>query len=267
MKKFVALFAIATMVVSCGNKNSTQVDSPEQKSAFLLEQPKIEGDIEEILVDSVGEANAAQFYLKKDGNIPEYYVKIRPGNDVIVSPVKPTGSLSEVEFEGKWKIADDQYNLIAYVSEEDSISIIIPQSLDKAEIDGEEEYKLFELELIKIAKIEEKSVKEDIAKDFITKMYNKSQFEDVGFLKTHCSPKLLQKLSEAYDYDGEEGYASWLFRSDNQDGPNDKHEIIQIEPEGNNWYKYEFYDMGTKGSRRIKLLLRANGNITIDDIE
>ena len=114
---------------------------------------------------------------------------------------------------------------------------------------------------------EERGLEEDVAKNFIANMYNNRLFEDEEFLDTHCSSKLLEKLREAYDYDDSEGYASWLFRSEDQDGPSERHEIIKVESEGNDWYRYEFYDMGTKGAHRIKLLLGANDVITIDDLE
>lgn len=115
--------------------------------------------------------------------------------------------------------------------------------------------------------IKEEAAVEDAAKDFIKKMYNERLFEDDQFLNAHCSPILLGKLRDAYDYDDEQGLASWLFRSEDQDGPSDRHEIIKVESEGNNWYKYEFYDMGTKGSHRIKLILGTNDEIIIDDLE
>lgn len=258
MKKILSLIAVAAIVVSCGNKNSAQ------ESLFIQEQPAIEDAIEETVVNSVGEANAAQFYLKKDDNIPEYYVKIRPGNVVIVSPVKPTGSLSEMEFEGKWKIADAQYNLTVYFSEEDSINIIIPQSLDKAKIEGEEEYILFELELIKITKIEEKGVKEDIAINFITKMYNERLFENEQFLLKHCSPELLNELRE--EIDGVETYEPYLFGF-YQDGVSDRHEITKVESLGDNWYRYDFYDKGVKGACRIKLVLNPDNILKISKVE
>jgi len=47
------------------------------------------------------------------------------------------------------------------------------------------------------------------------------------------------------------GLATWDFRSDAQDGPSERHEIIKVESLGDDWYQYEFYDMGIKGSHKI----------------
>ena len=53
---------------------------------------------------------------------------------------------------------------------------------------------------------------------FITKMYNEKLYEDYAFLQKHCSPELLKKLQDANPYDSKEpAYATWLFRSGQQD--------------------------------------------------
>lgn len=95
--------------------------------------------------------------------------------------------------------------------------------------------------------------------DFITDFYNSKKFEDEAFLKKHCSNQVLKKLRNDYDYDGMEGLATWDFRSLNQDGPSNRHEIISVEPQGDNWYLYKFYDMGTKGSHKIRVIQKDDG--------
>ena len=103
--------------------------------------------------------------------------------------------------------------------------------------------------------------------DFITDMYNNSDYENYEFLEKHCSPEMLQKLQDDYDYESEGvAYAVWDFRSDEQDGPSDKHEIISVEPQGDGWYKYEFYDMGVKSSHLIKVVA-ADGTFKIEDLK
>ena len=39
--------------------------------------------------------------------------------------------------------------------------------------------------------------------DFITEMYNSNDFEDYEFLENHCSPEMLKKLQEDYEYESE----------------------------------------------------------------
>ncbi len=105
----------------------------------------------------------------------------------------------------------------------------------------------------------------DGAVDFIKEMYNNVCYEDYAFLKKHCSADMLKKLEEDYEYEGG-GYAVWEFRSGAQDGPSDQHEIISVTPEGDNWYKYEFYDMGIKGSHEIQVI-QVDGEYLIKDLK
>ena len=104
---------------------------------------------------------------------------------------------------------------------------------------------------------EEAAAAEARAIDFIKDMYNKRKFESEAFLKSHCSKDVLKKLRADYEYE-DGGLATWDFRSNAQDGPNEKHEVISVIPEGDDWYKYDFYDMGVRGSHKIKVV--ANGD-------
>lgn len=101
--------------------------------------------------------------------------------------------------------------------------------------------------------------------DFITDFYNNRKFEDETFLEQHCSERLLKKLRNDYEYEGG-GLATWDFRSDAQDGPNERHEIISIEPQGDNWYLYKFYDMGIKGSHEI-CVIQNDEDYVIDELK
>ena len=96
--------------------------------------------------------------------------------------------------------------------------------------------------------------------DFITDFYNSKKFEDEAFLKKHCSKQVLKRLRNDYEYD-DGGLATWDFRGNNQDGPSNRHEIISVEPQGDNWYLYKFYDMGTKGSHKIRVIQKDEGFI------
>lgn len=99
--------------------------------------------------------------------------------------------------------------------------------------------------------------------EFIEDMYDNHRYEDYTFLEKHCSAKLLDKLSEAYDYDGD-GYASWLFRSGAQDGPNDKYKLNLVYADGD-WYNYEGLDMGNFFRRSIRLSVKGSRYI-IEDV-
>ena len=115
-----------------------------------------------------------------------------------------------------------------------------------------------------------KALEDSIAREssiitFITDMYNNKKFEDYSFLKSHCSATVMKQLRADYDYD-DGGLATWDFRSNAQDGPNNKHCIISVEPQGDGWYKYTFYDMGNKASRKIKVS-ENNGDFLIEGLK
>lgn len=115
---------------------------------------------------------------------------------------------------------------------------------------------------------------DDVIKAFITEMYNESKYYDSAFLKEHCTQRLLNKLMDAYDYDTEgEAYASWLFRTNAQDSKYDYdeseknlNEIISVQPQGDGWYLYEFYDGGWLGRNQIHATVK-NDVVWIDDLQ
>ena len=104
---------------------------------------------------------------------------------------------------------------------------------------------------------------------FITKIYNEKLYEDYDFLQKHCSPELLKKLQDAYTYDSDEpAYATWLFRSGQQDskpGSDDKTMILDVTTDGD-WYTYKALDMGWEFTNRIKLTSK-DGKIIIEDMD
>lgn len=112
---------------------------------------------------------------------------------------------------------------------------------------------------------EEESLKTEKIISFITDMYISSKYEDNDFLKAHCSDAVFKKLREDYDFD-DGGLATWDFRSDAQDGPSDRHEIVSVTPLDDDWYRYEFYDMGIKGSHMIKIVI-VNNKYLIDGLK
>lgn len=104
-----------------------------------------------------------------------------------------------------------------------------------------------------------------IVEEFITEMYNNRLFEDYDFIEAHCSQSLLDKLAADYDYD-DQGYAVWNFRTGYQGGINDESSIISVEPLGDGWYSYKFYDMGLKGENYLKCHIE-NGEVIMDDVK
>ena len=104
---------------------------------------------------------------------------------------------------------------------------------------------------------------------FITKMYNEKLYEDYAFLQKHCSPELLKKLQDANPYDSNEpAYATWLFRSGQQDiKPESDGKTMMLDHTADgDWYTYKALDMGWEFTRRIKLTSKE-GKIIIEDID
>ena len=249
MKKILSLIAVAAIAVSCGNKNSAQ------DSSFIQEQAAIEDVTTETVVNSVGEANAARFTLENGDEIVG--VVMEPGN--MATAVVHSPEIGKLLLQYKLTL------MTPFTSEEEATIIIVPKSFEKGMFMGtEDEYKLTDLELLKISKVEERGVEESVAKDFIKKMYNESLFENEQFLLKHCSPELLNELRE--EIDGVETYEPYLFGF-YQDGVSDRHEITKVESLGDNWYRYDFYDKGVKGACRIKLVLNPDNVITISTVE
>lgn len=105
---------------------------------------------------------------------------------------------------------------------------------------------------------------------FFTDVFNNRYYEEEGFIHKYCTDKLQKKLREAYEYEGE-GYATWKFRSDAQDGPSEEYRLTKFVPEGDGWYRYDFIDMGIPGSHRIKVIShttpRGGTEIYIDELK
>ena len=110
--------------------------------------------------------------------------------------------------------------------------------------------------------------KSDEIRSFITQMYNNKLYEDYNFLRKHCSSGLLKKLQDTYPYDTDGiAYATWLFRSGQQDGKpgaDDKTIMLEVKADGD-WFVYTALDMGWKFANRIKIISKG-GEIVIEDI-
>lgn len=102
-------------------------------------------------------------------------------------------------------------------------------------------------------------------------LYTDYVFGDKDFsliARNVCTPKLLQKLKDAYEYDCEDGecYATWLFKTNNQDGLSDVCEVKNISLEDDNWYKIEYVDMGNEGTTFVRLEIDNNWNVKMDEL-
>lgn len=101
---------------------------------------------------------------------------------------------------------------------------------------------------------------------FLFDMLEKSRFESYPFLKSHCSGDLLKKLEADYGYECSEGpcYAVWDFR----EGANDvwTWKILDVKPDGNDWYTYTFQENDFIGKHRIQARL-VNGSVILLDLK
>ena len=112
------------------------------------------------------------------------------------------------------------------------------------------------------------TTKSDEIKSFITQIYNNKLYEEYDFLQKHCSAELLKKLQDAYPYDTDErAYATWLFRSGQQDskpGSDDKTIMLEVKADGV-WFVYTALDMGWEFTNRIRITNKG-GKIIIEDV-
>ena len=112
-----------------------------------------------------------------------------------------------------------------------------------------------------IAMVKENSIdKEQTICTFIKQMFNRRLYNNDAFLHQHCTERFVIELHYIYaqKYEGKErALAGWVFRSSVQDGKG-KSRIIDVKPMGDNWYRYEFYDMGNHAINDIKAYMKSN---------
>ena len=104
----------------------------------------------------------------------------------------------------------------------------------------------------------------------LEEFYNDYVFGNKDFSKIAnkvCTPRLLQYLKDAYEYECEDGecYAMWLFRSGNQDGTSDECRVVSVKDEGDGWVGVLFIDMGVTDSIYIRFV-PYNGQKLMDEI-
>lgn len=118
----------------------------------------------------------------------------------------------------------------------------------------------------KAAKIKAQAEQDAQAKAIIRKLFGMSVGfieVDENYLRNHCTDKMLSKLTDDYEYDGF-GYAIWDFRTGMQDGDGPS-KMVSIKSLGDNWYRYDFLDMGFKGAKKVHFVYE-NGDLMLDKL-
>lgn len=99
--------------------------------------------------------------------------------------------------------------------------------------------------------------------NLITTVYNRLVFaiDSDGDIapETYFTANALKKLQEDYEYDCDEGpcYAYYALRTEAQDSnpeSDEESQIINIEPDGDDWYVVSYSDMGWSGKTRVKIV-------------
>ena len=106
---------------------------------------------------------------------------------------------------------------------------------------------------------------EVVVKAFLTTLYSDYvfQYHEFSLIENHFSKKVLKRLKQEYDYDGE-GYAVWLFRTGAQDGPSNVSKVNDITTEPDGWYVVKYTDMGIEGTCRFLIQLRDGEPFVLD---
>lgn len=106
---------------------------------------------------------------------------------------------------------------------------------------------------------------EVVVKAFLTTLYSDYvfQYHEFSLIENHFSEKVLKRLKQEYDYDGE-GYAVWLFRTGAQDGPSNVSKVNDITTEPDGWYVVKYTDMGIEGTCRFLIQLRDGEPFVLD---
>lgn len=90
-------------------------------------------------------------------------------------------------------------------------------------------------------------------------------FEQVA--SNFCTPRMQQKLRDAYEYDVEPGetppFALWALTNAPQDGAGASR-FISATAQADGWFEVKYEDMGYPGTTRVKAV-EQNGRILLDD--
>lgn len=100
---------------------------------------------------------------------------------------------------------------------------------------------------------------EDVIRSFYDRCVFGTEYYDSGdvvVLRRYCSEKVVKRLRDEYEYDGE-GYALWVLRTNTQDSnPDGDAESIgvrAITPLGKGWYRVSYSDGGWQGCTDVRV--------------
>ncbi len=134
----------------------------------------------------------------------------------------------------------------------ESASAVAAQEAAKAQQDSIEAARQDSIKLAEEAKAVEEA---DIA--VINKVYTYVFTWNESAIKQLLSPAVISRMKAANEYD--DGSMNLrVLTTDNQDGPSDVSKVNNVVAEGDGWYKVSFTEMGTKGTKRVKV---ADGKI------
>ncbi len=111
---------------------------------------------------------------------------------------------------------------------------------------------------------EDAAVEKFIRTFYMTYVLGEGEFTPVA--KKYCSPKLLKKLKDDYDFEGD-GYAIWDFRSGEQEGAGAS-EVKSVKRVRDGLvYQVEMLDMGHPHTALLTLVKTASGDFLFDDVK
>lgn len=144
----------------------------------------------------------------------------------------------------------------------DSLKNVVMKPTDSIEKDKVDTVDVLEPVAVNIKLVEERA-------EFLVNFYTNVIFGNgsIEELVNNSTPKLLQELKDAYDYECDQGdcYAIWCFRTGYQDGPSDESKVNSVIYLGDNWFKVNYVDMGHVASTKIKFV-GVEGILLMDEI-
>lgn len=144
----------------------------------------------------------------------------------------------------------------------DSLKNVVIKPTDSIEKGKEDTVDVLEPVAVDIKLVEERA-------EFLVNFYTNVIFGNGSIVElvNNSTPKLLQELKDAYDYECDQGdcYAIWCFRTGFQDGPSDESKVNSVIYLGNNWFKVNYVDMGHVASTKIKFV-GVEGVLLMDEI-
>lgn len=104
----------------------------------------------------------------------------------------------------------------------------------------------------------------DMLSEFYTRYVIDMEEVDDNILKKYCTEKLIQKLHDDYDYDGE-GIAIWNFRSSKHDNEMYNGKLTGVESLGGGKFRVHYVNTGTAYSRDVTVVV-VDGTVLLDEI-